>query len=425
VWKQREEEKKRKKRERRLRKREAARDKERQREATERKMMLQEEWSAMRAQWWGTGARTGRWRTVRCFLSSSFRDMHGERDSLTRTVFPALNQLAKSRRVKVIGIDLRWGLTAEDSSDSGLGALEHCLLEVDHSRPFCLVLSGERYGWRPPNYRVSDRPEFDWVRSFEAGHSITAMEIFHAFLRKSHQPSHAICLQRDPKFMDSIDPKDRWVFEFDGDEEALLKRDQLRDDMRDHPFCTFHDYTCEYGGIDEEGKPVVTGLEDFERLVLEDMWQRIKSEFPPPPPPPSQLDLERSFHQFFIQERSRTFIGREALMDRLQRHANGDSSGESLPLVVSGVPGSGKTSLVCHFAKRYQTEHPTCFTLVHVVSASPTSTDIRETLVRLCKELALHFQGLNFDAEDEEADYADVRERFTVLLAEAGHAAIK
>lgn len=25
-------------------------------------------------------------------------------------------------------MDLRWGLTAEDTSDSGLGALEHCLL---------------------------------------------------------------------------------------------------------------------------------------------------------------------------------------------------------------------------------------------------------------------------------------------------------
>ena len=101
--------------------------------------------------------------------------MHGERDQLTRSVFPALNNMAKTRRVRVLPIDLRWGLTSEDTSDTGLGALEHCLLEIDHSRPFFVVLAGDRYGWIPPNYRVSDRPEFDWVKTFEDGHSITDM----------------------------------------------------------------------------------------------------------------------------------------------------------------------------------------------------------------------------------------------------------
>lgn len=76
-----------------------------------------------------------------------------------------------------VPIDLRWGLTSEDTSDTGLGALEHCLLEIDHSRPFFVVLAGDRYGWIPPNYRVSDRPEFDWVKTFEDGHSITDMGV--------------------------------------------------------------------------------------------------------------------------------------------------------------------------------------------------------------------------------------------------------
>jgi len=34
--------------------------------------------------------RSGRWRTARLFVSSTFRDMHGERDWLTRYVFPEL-----------------------------------------------------------------------------------------------------------------------------------------------------------------------------------------------------------------------------------------------------------------------------------------------------------------------------------------------
>lgn len=95
---------------------------------------------------------------------------------------------------RVVPVDLRWGLTAEDTSDSGLGALEHCFLEIDNSRPFFLLISGERYGWVPPNYRVSDRPEFDWVKEFEPNHSITAMEVYYGFLRKPFTPVHGECV---------------------------------------------------------------------------------------------------------------------------------------------------------------------------------------------------------------------------------------
>ena len=53
-------------------------------------------------------------------------------------------------------MDLRWGLTQEDTSDAGLGALEHCLRIAEDCKPFCIVLMGERYGWIPPSYRVSN-----------------------------------------------------------------------------------------------------------------------------------------------------------------------------------------------------------------------------------------------------------------------------
>jgi len=106
-------------------------ERERASEERERDLMAKEEWNQQRVLWaknWG--GREGAWRTVRVFISSTFTDMHGERDSLTRSVFPALNNLCKSRRVRVVPVDLRWGLTSEDTSDEGLGALEHCLLEV-------------------------------------------------------------------------------------------------------------------------------------------------------------------------------------------------------------------------------------------------------------------------------------------------------
>lgn len=102
---------------------------------------------------------------------------------LTRFVFPELNSKLKSSNVKVVPVDLRWGhifkkiiikyliftITKEDTSNEGLGALEHCLLEIDNSRPFFISIIGQRYGWIPDNYRTSDLEKFDWVKEVDRG----------------------------------------------------------------------------------------------------------------------------------------------------------------------------------------------------------------------------------------------------------------
>jgi len=54
-------------------------------------------------------------RVVRVFISSTFRDFGEERDLLTKRVFPELRRRARERFVEVIGVDLRWGITEEES----------------------------------------------------------------------------------------------------------------------------------------------------------------------------------------------------------------------------------------------------------------------------------------------------------------------
>ena len=51
----------------------------------------------------------GNWQTVRVFVSSTFRDMHAERDHLVKVVFPALRERLEPYHVYLIDIDLRWG----------------------------------------------------------------------------------------------------------------------------------------------------------------------------------------------------------------------------------------------------------------------------------------------------------------------------
>jgi len=54
-------------------------------------------------------------RSIRIFLSSTFRDFGEERDLLVRQVFPALRARLKDRFVEVVDVDLRWGITVEQA----------------------------------------------------------------------------------------------------------------------------------------------------------------------------------------------------------------------------------------------------------------------------------------------------------------------
>ena len=55
-----------------------------------------------------SGSNATRSRTVRVFLSSTFRDFGEERDLLVRQVFPALRAKLKTRMVELVDVDLRW-----------------------------------------------------------------------------------------------------------------------------------------------------------------------------------------------------------------------------------------------------------------------------------------------------------------------------
>jgi hypothetical protein len=88
-------------------------------------------------------------RIIRVFLSSTFRDFMEERDLLVRQVFPELRRKARERGVEVVEVDLRWGITEEESRQGKV--LPICLAEINRCRPYFVGMLGERYGWVPPD----------------------------------------------------------------------------------------------------------------------------------------------------------------------------------------------------------------------------------------------------------------------------------
>jgi hypothetical protein len=90
--------------------------------------------------------KKGELKTVRIFVSSTFRDMHAERDYLNRIVFPELRSRCSKRGIEFVGIDLRWGVTEEESRQRK--AMDVCLDEIKKCN-FFISLLGDRYGWIP------------------------------------------------------------------------------------------------------------------------------------------------------------------------------------------------------------------------------------------------------------------------------------
>ena len=54
-------------------------------------------------------------RRIRIFVSSTFRDMMGERDELMTHAWPELRRFCRERQVELVEVDLIWGITEEQA----------------------------------------------------------------------------------------------------------------------------------------------------------------------------------------------------------------------------------------------------------------------------------------------------------------------
>ncbi len=116
---------------------------------------------------------------IRIFVSSTFIDFQEERSELATHVFPLLRADCEKRGGTFAEVDLRWGITEEESRAGR--TIEICLEEVERCRPWFLGILGDRYGWVPEEWppRVVDR----FANSLPLrGRSVTELEIRHGVL---------------------------------------------------------------------------------------------------------------------------------------------------------------------------------------------------------------------------------------------------
>ncbi|PKO13048.1 MAG: hypothetical protein CVU39_21160 [Chloroflexi bacterium HGW-Chloroflexi-10] len=149
------------------------------------------------------------WKTVYVFISSTFNDMHAERDYLVKQVFPELREWCEQRKLHLVDIDLRWGVTEQDATQNRR-VVEVCLERIDQCRPFFISFLGQRRGWVPLSEDVSDSTLFKYpgLKDHLGATSVTEMEILHALINPMCQAEErvkfAFFYLRDPGYLTDI-----------------------------------------------------------------------------------------------------------------------------------------------------------------------------------------------------------------------------
>ncbi|EGG17145.1 WD40 repeat-containing protein [Cavenderia fasciculata] len=248
------------------------------------------------------------WRNIRVFISSTFLDMHGERNQMVKHIFPELRERCAKRKIHISEIDLRWGITEDEAQKNR--SVELCLDEVDRCRPFFIGLLGQRYGWVPTNYKLSEEPRYDWIRNYPKGRSITELEMIHATnLCNTSTGINSNCLFyiRNPVAV----PKElKTQFECE-DSDSAGKLESLKTKIKQN--CNYYTYSPRaIEVVDNQAQTI--GLEEFSERVLEDLWSKIVEQYPDTQESDEAIDemkQQDEQEQVYRDLKTKSFVGRK------------------------------------------------------------------------------------------------------------------
>ena len=383
----------------------------------------------------GSIATTATWRSRPVFISSTFRDMHAERDYLRYKVFPELDERLRQRRHYLEPIDLRLGVeTASLANEQTreLQVLKVCLNEIERSRPFLIVLLGDRYGWVPPEERIAAAAQEAGFSTETKGKSVTALEIEFGILKKDPaQRRRSLFYFREPLPYDQMPAEFRAVYSdaYSADPamhantaklSALKERIQTDIDLRERvrPYQLGWDpETCS-----------VTGLETWGQQVLEELWADLDEEtreYAEKAPATLEAQECESLAEF-VDVKLRDFRGREEIIERLLTFTqSSEALGTLWGICVTGGPGSGKSSLFARVLRDLETKKSTRssavppLVLAHAAGITPRSAQVNALLRRWVGELAYSLDEKSPVTDKTSID--ELEKTFAALLRRAAN----
>jgi tetratricopeptide (TPR) repeat protein len=373
----------------------------------------------------------GAWKEIKVFISSTFRDMHQERDFLMH-LLEGPSRIALARRQHLVPLDLRWGVSTAGQSARELAVLQICLEHVAKSDGM-IVLLGERYGYVPPESSLKLAIETCCKAAIPSHVSITAAEILVGALSRPRQ-AHAVFL-----FRDVLNSSDQPANASDHgyldtplpDVDHRHKLDMLKKEIRD----TFPGRCKSYPAVwtkqgdqtllvvDRDG--FCANAERLSRQLLDELAPEIDERVAGAKEDDAGESLRASvsahLHAIGVRESS----GAEAIPvpSGLRVHAAVLEKMESFATSASGSvccllgeSGAGKSVLVSRLLACLWSKAK-ILVLAHRATIGPRSTDPLALLRRWCRELRARLQWDPLD--DITWDVSKLRKQLQALLAQA------
>ncbi len=329
-------------------------------------------------------SKTPKWRTIRIFISSTFKDMQAERDHLVRSVFPRLRDEMRRRHFHLVDVDLRWGVAGE------VDAAAACLDILDECRPRFLCILGGRYGWTPPG-----REE-----------SITAEEIRHA-LSISTQEIFAWFYLREPAATASMEEQESG--EFREAENSLAAR--KLNDLKQRILSSEYEVSAYTAFWDREHRRLA-GLDAFGEQIYDQVLRSIDAEFGPANSEAIADAEETDAVDSFIEERTAMYIPGDHAEALDVLYAFAHSNDQRRVLLLSGKSGSGKSAMLCHFLNSTLTSSPDLFLAAHFAGTGGSSSSLSHMLYGFCAALSKELGSI--EALPQDIDH--LKPRFEHLL---------
>ncbi|KAL3870127.1 hypothetical protein ACJMK2_042738, partial [Sinanodonta woodiana] len=321
---------------------------------------------------------------IRVFVSSTFRDFTREREKIIKKTFREMNQICADHGVFFTYVDLRWGITKEQTMDGKTIAI--CLQEIDRCRPYFICLLGERFGWcqtreKPDellnnsyNYALDNFPPLSWIDQNRYDTSVTQLEVMHGVLNdiQNRKAQRSFFYIREP-----IDPATVTKEEYErmASESAYHKEKQMAliATVRMHKDLNIRDFRTP---------------EDVCELIQNDLVLCVEQDFPKGTEP-TNLEKQRMSHGAFAENRQHVFVGRQeyiyAINEQRKKNLN-------TPFVILGESGSGKSAIVANWAKEIEEQEPDTFLFVHFIGSTAESALYLKIIRRICEEIKDYFK---------------------------------
>lgn len=265
------------------------------------------------------------------FISSTFRDFQTERDYIRNVVQPQLAAICNPFGETIAFTDLRWGIDTSDISEEEHEnkVLSVCLNEISQSKPYMIVLLGDRYGYIADEHIIHNIASQKNLFLDDEEISATQLEIEYGALCEEAKNNNVFFYIRQ------LENNDNSIYDAENDE-AKRKLEQLKKRISETAGSRVRYYNASL----KNGKPDGEYIEKLGEDIVSDISNLITKKFKSVV---SENDyIKDNLIQWnYLKEKQRSFLARrdaaDSIIEKLRK--------PYASVGITGEIGSGKSTI--------------------------------------------------------------------------------